>query len=111
MTEFEAASLALQEVANDRTLGVGLGQIAVIVIGLIVMRAEGRARAKEHADRHVESMTEVKAQHAESMAEIKAQHAESMAEIKAQHAESMEALKVLIERTGTNRESDSSEDV
>lgn len=100
MTEFEAASLALQEVANGRTLGVGLGQIAVIVIGLIVMRAEGRARAKEQADRH-----------AESMAEIKAQHAESMAEIKAQHAESMEALKVLIERTGTNRESDSSEDV
>lgn len=100
MTEFEVASLALQEVANDRTLGVGLGQIAVIVIGLIVMRAEGRARAKEQADRH-----------AESMAEIKAQHAESMAEIKAQHAESMEALKVLIERTGTNRESDSSEDV
>lgn len=89
MTEFEAASLALQEVANDRTLGVGLGQIAVIIIGLIVMRAEGRARAKEQADRH----------------------AESMAEIKAQHAESMEALKVLIERTGTNRESDSSEDV
>ena len=89
MTEFEAASLALQEVANDRTLGVGLGQIAVIVIGLIVMRAEGRARAEEHADRH----------------------AESMAEIKAQHAESMEALKVLIERTGTNRESDSSEDI
>lgn len=100
MTEFEAASLALQEVANGRTFGVGLGQIAVIVIGLIVMRAEGRARAKEQADRH-----------AESMAEIKAQHAESMAEIKAQHAESMEALKVLIERTGTNRESDSSEDV
>ena len=90
----------MQEVANDRTLGVGLGQIAVIVIGLIVMRAEGRARAKEQADRH-----------AESMAEIKAQHAESMAEIKAQHAESMEALKVLIERTGTNRESDSSEDI
>ncbi len=89
MTEFEAASLALQEVANDRTLGVGLGQIAVIIIGLIVMRAEGRARAKEQADRH----------------------AESMAEIKAQHAESMEALKVLIERTGTNRKSDSSEDV
>ena len=89
MTEFEAASLALQEVTNGRTFGVGLGQIAVIVIGLIVMRAEGRARAKEQADRH----------------------AESMAEIKAQHAESMEALKVLIERTGTNRESDSSEDV
>ena len=79
---------------------MGLGQIAVIVIGLIVMRAEGRARAKEQTDRH-----------AESMAEIKAQHAESMAEIKAQHAESMEALKVFIERTGTNRESDSSEDV
>ena len=89
MTEFEAANLALHEVANDRTLGVGLGQIAVIVIGLIVMRAEGRARAEEHADRH----------------------AESMAEVKAQHAESMEALKILIERTGTNRESDSSEDV
>ena len=100
MTEFEAASLALQEIANNRTLGVGLGQIAVIIVGLIVMRAEGRAHAREHADRH-----------AESMAEIKAQHAESMAEIKAQHAESMAALKTLIERTGTNRASDSSEDV
>lgn len=100
MTEFEAASLALQEVANNRTLGVGLGQIAVIIVGLIVMRAEGRARAREHADRH-----------AESMAEIKAQHAEGMAEIKAQHAESMAALKTLIERTGTNTASGSSEDV
>ena len=89
MTEFEAASLALQEAANNRTLGVGLGQIAIIIVGLIVMRAEGRARAREHADRH----------------------AESMAEIKAQHAESMAALKTLIERTGTNTASDSSEDV
>lgn len=73
MTEFEAASLALQEAANNRTLGVGVGQIAVIIVGLIVMRAEGRARAREHADRHAESMAEIKAQHAETMAVLDAQ--------------------------------------
>ena len=73
MTEFEAASLALQEVANNRTLGVGLGQIAVIIVGLIVMRAEGRARAREHADRHAQSMAEIKAQHAETMVMLDAQ--------------------------------------
>lgn len=73
MTEFEAASLALQEAANNRTLGVGLGQIAVIIVGLIVMRAEGRARAREHADRHAESMAEIKAQHAETMVVLDAQ--------------------------------------
>ena len=73
MTEFEAASLALQEIANNRTLGVGVGQIAVIIVGLIVMQAEGRARAREHADRHAESMAEIKAQHAETMAVLDAQ--------------------------------------
>lgn len=73
MTEFEAASLALQEAANNRTLGVGLGQITIIIVGLIVMRAEGRARAREHADRHAESMAEIKAQHAETMAVLDTQ--------------------------------------
>ena len=95
MTEFEAASLALQEAANNRTLGVGLGQIAIIIVGLIVMRAEGRSRAREHADRHAESMAEIKAQHAESMAEIKVQHAETMAVLDTQRR----ALEALIART------------
>lgn len=57
MTEFDGASLALQETANAQTFWISIGQIAVILLGLAVMRWEGRARAQEHADRHVEAMT------------------------------------------------------
>ena len=56
-TEFEAASLALQETANTQTFWIGIGQIEIIFLGPAVMRWEGRARAREHAGRHVEAMT------------------------------------------------------
>ena len=57
ISEFEAASLTLKEPANAQTFWIGLGQIAVIRLGLAIMRWESRARAQEHADRHVEAMT------------------------------------------------------
>lgn len=40
MTHFEAASLALQETTNAQTFWIGIGQIAVIFLGLAVMRWE-----------------------------------------------------------------------
>ena len=55
MTHFEAASLALQETASAQTFWIGIGQLAVIFLGLAVMRWESRARG--HADRHAEAMT------------------------------------------------------
>lgn len=57
MSEFEAASIVLQETTNAQTFWIGIGQIAVILLGLAVMRWEGRARAQEQADRHAEAMT------------------------------------------------------
>lgn len=57
MTEFEAACLARQETANAQTFWIGIGQIAVILLGLAVLRWEGRAHAREHADCHAEAMT------------------------------------------------------
>ena len=36
---------------------IGIGQIAVIFLGLAVLRWEGRAHAREHADCHAEAMT------------------------------------------------------
>ena len=50
MTDFEAASLALQETTNAQTFWIGIGQIAVIFLGLAVMRWESCARAREHAE-------------------------------------------------------------
>ena len=50
MTDFEAASLALQETASAQMFLVGIGQIAVIFLGLAVMRWESCARAREHAE-------------------------------------------------------------
>ena len=40
MTDFEAASLALQETASAQMFWIGLGQIVVILLGLAVMRWE-----------------------------------------------------------------------
>ena len=67
MTEFESAVLAYQTATlASRSVGhwiagasvaVGIGQIAVVAWGIHVMRRAGERRAKEHDDRHRESMT------------------------------------------------------
>lgn len=40
MTDFEAASLSLQETASAQMFWIGLGQIVLILLGLAVMRWE-----------------------------------------------------------------------
>lgn len=57
MTQFEAASLALQETTNAQTFWIGLGQIVVILLGLATMRWKGHARAQEHADHDTKTVT------------------------------------------------------
>ena len=47
MTHFEAASLALQETASAQTFWIGIGQLAVIFLGLAVMRWESCARSHD----------------------------------------------------------------
>lgn len=45
MTDFEAASLALQGTASAQMFWIGIGQIAVILLGLALIHWEGSARA------------------------------------------------------------------
>ena len=68
MTEYEAAALAVQQAGlalqqasltasywqTGITLAVSSG---LVLYGFRIMRAEGRIRAQEHADRHTETMT------------------------------------------------------
>ena len=66
--------------------------------GLLFMRSESRARAREHARRHEETMAIMRTQHEATMATLKEQHDARQA----QHAEAMTALNALIERTSTH---------
>ena len=119
MTDFEIASLTLQEiaawaavVAAVAAVVVGSAQCLLIWKGLRLMDRSNRERAvaleqQREADerRHAEAMAahaEVMAAHAETMAA----HAETMAEGARRHTEAMAALKTqsraletLIERT------------
>ena len=61
MTEYEAAALAVQQAVltvsywqTGITLAVSSG---LVLYGFRIMRAEGRTRAQERADRHAETMT------------------------------------------------------
>ena len=104
MTDYEAASLALQEViALTAVAGivVGFAQCALIWAGLRIMRRAADLRdvvtdrqhqADEH--RHVEAM---KAR-AAAMEESERRHAETMQALDGQRR----ALEVLIERTAPN---------
>ncbi len=101
MTEYEAASLALQKSAlalQQASLAaqqaavwiaalVGAAQCSLIGIGLYIMRQASKQRDTQHR----ENM----AQHRETMASLQAQR-EAQSE---QHQENMEALRELIRRT------------
>ena len=108
MTEYEAASLALQKASltlqeasialQEASLAtqqaavwvaavVGAVQCALIAYGLYIMRQAARHRDAQHR----ENM----AQHRETMASLQAQR-EAQSE---QHQENMEALRELIRRT------------
>ena len=94
MTEYEAASLALQQAALAAQQAavwvaafVGAAQCSLIGIGLYIMRQASKQRDAQHR----ENM----AQHRETMASLQAQR-EAQSE---QHQENMEALRELIRRT------------
>lgn len=61
MTDFEAATIAVQQTQAAYALWVGLGQIAVVALGMTAMLWEGIRRGKQHADRHTEAMIALKA--------------------------------------------------
>ena len=130
MTDYEAASLALQEaiaLAAVAGIVVGFAQCALIWAGLrmmrraadrrdVVMDQQHQADERRHAEamkeserRHVEAMKESDRRHAEAMKESDRRHAETMKESDRRHAETMQALdgqrralEVLIERTAPN---------
>ena len=63
MTEYELATLAIREAALRATwaqvaaaLAIGLGQIAIVAIGIRAMQRAGERRAKEQDQRHAEAM-------------------------------------------------------
>ena len=98
MTEYEAASLALQQAALAAQQAavwvaalVGAAQCSLIGIGLYIMR---RASIQRDA-LHQETMKALDSRHQETMASLQAQR-EAQSE---QHQENMEALRELIRRT------------
>ena len=61
MTDFEAATLAVRQTQAAHALWVGFVQVAVVALGIPAMLWEGIRRGKQHADRHAEAMTALKA--------------------------------------------------
>ena len=89
MTEYEAASLALQQASVWVAAIVGAAQCSLIGCGLYIMR-----QAAHHRDaQHRENM----AQHRETMAVLDRQHRENMVTLNGQN----EALRELIRRTSS----------
>ena len=115
MTEYEAASLALQEASLAAqqaavwvAAAVGAVQCALIAYGLYIMRQAARHRDAQHR----ETMTALENRHRESMAALKAeretqseQHRETMTGIERRHREAMAALEGQREAQNTQRES------
>ena len=61
MTDFEAATIAVQQTQAAHAVWAGLGQVAVVALGIPAMLWEGIRRGRQHADRHAEAMTALKA--------------------------------------------------
>ena len=109
MTEYEAASLAVQQAALAAqqaaiwvAAAVGAAQCSLIGVGLYIMR---RASIQRDA-LHQETMKALDSQHRETMASLESRHQETMASLNTQreaqseqHRENMEALWELIRRT------------
>ena len=111
MTEYETASLALQEAALAAQQAavwvaaiVGAAQCSLIAYGLYIMRRAAIQRDAQHREnmaQHQETMKALDSRHQEAMATLKGQqeaqsdqHRETMAAIESRHRENMEAIKV-----------------
>ena len=77
MTEYEAASLALQQAAVWVAAAVGAAQCSLIGVGLYIMRQASKQRD---------------AMHQETMAALESQHRETMTALETRHRETMKAL-------------------
>ena len=122
MTEFETATLAIQQAAlklQEATLAiqkaslaaqqasvwvaaiVGAAQCSLIAYGLYFMRQAARHRDAQHR----ETMEALENRHRESMEAMDRRHRETMAEIDSRHRENMAALaeEREVEKTGTAR--------
>lgn len=110
MTEFQTATLAIQEatssaqhVANAQAFWFGFAQAGAVLAGVIVnavLILKGLARIRAAA---AERSAELRAaqedrhqQHAEAMQHAAQQHAEAMQRAAQQHAEAMTALRAVI---------------
>ncbi len=109
MTEYEAASLALQQAALAAQQAavwvaalVGAAQCSLIGYGLYIMRQAARQRDAQHREnmaQHRETMKSLDSRHQEAMAAQSDRHRETMAAMDSRHQENMEALRELIRRT------------
>ena len=95
MTEYETASLALQELSIWTTVGVGLLHAVLIGCGLwMMLRASAdRNRAMDEDRRAADLRHEEAEKH----------HEDARKEAQQRHEEAMAALKALIERTAPSR--------
>ena len=100
MTEYEAASLAVQQAAVWVAALVGAAQCSLIGIGLYIMRRAAVQRDAQHREnmaQHRETMKALDSRHQEAMTAMERQHRENMAAIEGQN----EALRELIRRTSS----------
>lgn len=80
MNEYELATLSIREWGLwaafgqiAATVAIGLGQIAIVWLGIRVMREAAERRAKEQDQRHTEAMDRQRDQHTEMMTALDAQ--------------------------------------
>ena len=57
MTEYELATLAVEEMTLCAALLIGLGKIAIVWYGIRVLERDSQRRAWKQAQRHTEAMT------------------------------------------------------
>lgn len=94
MSEYELATLAIREKTLWVAIGqllIGVGQIAVVWIGIRAMQHAGARRAQDQDQRHAESMT--------ALQELIARTSRSTEHHDQRHTEAMTALHELIART------------
>ena len=96
MTEYEAASLALQQAAVWVAAIVGAAQCSLIGVGLYIMRQASKQRDAQHREnmaQHRETMKVLDSRHQEAMTAMERQHRENMAAIEGQNNAMMELIR------------------
>ena len=78
MTEYEIATLSIREWGLWVALGqlaiglaIGLGQIAIVWYAIHAMQAAGNRRAREHDQKHAQTMDDQRTRHEETMTALR----------------------------------------